>query len=61
LKLDKEETKKARTEERKKRIARGKSFDVFNEEWQHEKMDEENLKFYGSWPDANIIEPLMRA
>ncbi|WP_300458810.1 hydantoinase B/oxoprolinase family protein [Desulfobacula sp.] len=61
LKLDKEKTEQARAKERQNRIGRGKSFDVFCEDWSKEQIDEKNLRFYGTWPDAQVIEPIMRA
>ena len=60
LKINSEETKKLREEERKSRIRRGKPFQEFIKEWEKKKPPEEVLKYYGSWPDAKPIAPLIR-
>ena len=60
LKVDKAATETAKTEERQGRIQRGKPFDAFNEEWLQQKVDDSILKFYGTWPDAECIEPIFR-
>jgi N-methylhydantoinase B/oxoprolinase/acetone carboxylase alpha subunit len=60
LKLNREATDRARIEERKARLARGKPFDAFSAEWSKEKMEDSLLKFYGTWPDAKCIQPIFR-
>jgi N-methylhydantoinase B/oxoprolinase/acetone carboxylase alpha subunit len=60
LKLDEEATSRAKEAERKARIERGKSYEAFNGEWLKEKIDDSLLKFYGTWPDAQCIQPIFR-
>ena len=60
LKIDQAATQTARAEERQGRIQRGKTFDAFNEEWLQQKVDDSILNFYGTWPDAECIEPIFR-
>lgn len=55
-----EETKRLRAEERRARIARGRPLREFETEWLKRKPPEEILKFYGSWPDAQSSGPLFR-
>ncbi len=59
-KLDLEKTKQLRDQERKARLARGKSFDVFQQEWSKKSPPQEILQFYGSWPDAKPTGPVIR-
>lgn len=60
LKVDTEATKKSRQAEREARIKRGKSYELFSEEWSKLKIDESLLKFYGTWPDAKMVAPIFR-
>ena len=60
LKIDTAATQTAMAEERQGRIQRGKTFDAFNEEWLQQKVDDSILKFYGTWPDAECIQPIFR-
>lgn len=60
LKIDTAATQTAKAEERQGRIQRGKTFDAFDEEWRQQKVDDSILKFYGTWPDAECIEPIFR-
>jgi acetophenone carboxylase len=60
LKIDQEGTEKARQAERQARIQQGKPYDEFEKEWLSQKIDESLLTFYGSWPDAEIVTPVMR-
>ena len=39
---------------------RGRPYDEFQKEWLKKKPPEEILGFYGSWPDAKVIAPVMR-
>ncbi|HJT01275.1 MAG TPA: hydantoinase B/oxoprolinase family protein, partial [Terriglobales bacterium] len=59
-KLDAEGTKRQRDEERKARLARGKRFDEFHQEWSKKSPPQEILHWYGSWPDAKPTAPVMR-
>ena len=60
LRVDQEETARLREEEKKARIKRGKPYDQFEKEWLKKKPPEEALKFYGSWPDAQVVTPIFR-
>ena len=44
----------------RRRIARGRPYTEFEAEWPQRKPPEEILTWYGSWPDAKVVEPLMR-
>jgi acetophenone carboxylase len=59
-KIDQEGTSKARQAERQARIQQGKPYDEFEKEWLSQKIDESLLTFYGSWPDAEVVTPIMR-
>jgi len=60
LKLDSEGTESARQEERQVRIQQAKPYNEFEQDWLGQKMDESLLKFYGTWPDAEIVAPPFR-
>ncbi|HEY6902995.1 MAG TPA: hydantoinase B/oxoprolinase family protein, partial [Candidatus Acidoferrales bacterium] len=59
-KLDMEKTKQQRDEERRARLARGKSFEEFQKEWSKKSPPKEILQYYGSWPDAKPLGPVVR-
>jgi len=59
-KLDPEKTKQLRQDERKSRLARGKSFDEFQKEWSKQSPPQDILQFYGRWPDAKSLGPIFR-
>jgi len=59
-KLDAEKTKQLRDEERRARLARGKSFSEFEKEWNKLSPPKEILQWYGSWPDAKPTGPIIR-
>ena len=59
-KLDAEKTKQQRDEERRARLARGKSFEEFQKEWSKKSPPKEILQWYGSWPDAKPLGPVVR-
>ena len=59
-KLDPEKTKQHTDEERRARLARGKSFDEFQKEWSKKSPPKEILQWYGSWPDAKPLGPVVR-
>ena len=58
--LDAEKTRQQRIEERRARLARGKSFDEFHLEWNKKSPPKEILQWYGSWPDAKPTGPIFR-
>jgi hypothetical protein len=59
-KVDIEKTKQQREEERKSRMARGKSYDDFEKEWNKKSPPKEALLYYGTWPDAKSTGPVFR-
>ncbi|HSA92396.1 MAG TPA: hydantoinase B/oxoprolinase family protein [Terriglobales bacterium] len=59
-KLDPEATLRAREEERRARLARGRSFDDFHKEWSKKSPPPDILQWYGAWPDAKPLGPLFR-
>jgi acetophenone carboxylase len=59
-KLDPEKTKQLRDEERRARLARGKSFDEFQQRWSKLSPPKEILQWYGTWPDAKPTGPCFR-
>lgn len=60
MRLDEEATAAARDAERAARLARGTSYDEFEAEWLALKIDDSLLKFYGTWPDAEMVTPIFR-
>jgi N-methylhydantoinase B/oxoprolinase/acetone carboxylase alpha subunit len=60
-KLDVEKTKQQRDEERRARLARGKSYEEFHREWNKKSPPKEILQWYGSWPDAKPTGPIIRS
>ncbi len=59
-KLYPEKTRQQRDDERRARLARGKPFDKFQEEWNKKSPPKEILQWYGSWPDAKALGPVFR-
>jgi N-methylhydantoinase B/oxoprolinase/acetone carboxylase alpha subunit len=59
-KLDVEKTKQLRDAERQARLNRGKSFAEFQKEWSKKSPPQEILQWYGSWPDAKPLGPVIR-
>lgn len=59
-KVDVEKTKQQRDEERRARLARGKSFAEFESEWNKKSPPKEILQWYGSWPDGKPTAPVIR-
>ncbi len=58
--VDHEQTARLREEERKSRLARGKTWDEFIAEWSKKNPPEEILEWFGSWPDGAPIKPIFR-
>ena len=58
--VDYSETKQKRELERKARLERGRPYDEFEKEWATKRPPEEILTWYGSWPDAKLVRPIMR-
>jgi acetophenone carboxylase len=59
-KVDIEKTNQQRQEERKSRLARGKSYDEFEKDWNKKSPPKEALLYYGTWPDAKSTGPVFR-
>jgi len=59
-KLDPQKTNEQRDAERRARLARGKSYDEFEREWNKLSPPKEILQWYGSWPDAKPTGPIFR-
>jgi acetophenone carboxylase len=57
---DEEKTKELRRLEREDRLRRGKSYAEFEQEWLQKKPPEDQLTYYGSWPDARVVRPIIR-
>jgi len=60
LDVDQEKTEKLRNDERQKRLKQGKTYDEFIEGWADRYPDEKILEYYGSWPDAEPVNDIMR-
>jgi N-methylhydantoinase B/oxoprolinase/acetone carboxylase alpha subunit len=59
--VDLDATAKLRTQELAARKKRGRPYDEFEATWLQQKPADDILAYYGSWPDAKIVNPLMRA
>ncbi len=59
--VDFDETARLRAEELKARKQRGRPYAEFEAQWLEQKPRDEILTYYGSWPDARIVTPLLRA
>jgi acetophenone carboxylase len=57
---DAEKTAELRRKEREDRLRRGKSYEEFEKEWLKQKPAEEQLGYYGSWPDAKMVNRIIR-
>jgi N-methylhydantoinase B/oxoprolinase/acetone carboxylase alpha subunit len=60
FRVDHERTQELREAERQARLERGKPWEDFQAEWSEKRPPEEILQWYGSWPDAEQTEPVMR-
>ncbi|MBI4528595.1 MAG: hydantoinase B/oxoprolinase family protein [Deltaproteobacteria bacterium] len=59
-KVDTAGTERLRQMERQARLARGKPYEEFQEEWSKKSPPQEILQWYGTWPDAKPIAPIFR-
>lgn len=59
--VDERQTAALREQELAARKARGRPYDEFVQGWLRQKPRDEILGYYGSWPDAREIAPLLRA
>jgi hypothetical protein len=57
---DAEKTQDLRKLEREKRLRLGKRYDEFETEWLKKKPPEGQMAYYGSWPDARMVNPIIR-
>lgn len=57
---DEEKTAELRQEKRKDRLSQAKSYADFEREWLKKKPAEDMLTYYGSWPDAKMVNPIIR-
>ncbi|MCX7171060.1 MAG: hydantoinase B/oxoprolinase family protein, partial [Proteobacteria bacterium] len=59
--VDHAATTKLRAQELVARKQRGKPYAEFEKIWSTKKPADEILLYYGSWPDAKVVNPIMRA
>lgn len=59
--VDHERTARLRADELDARRRRGRPYAEFEAEWSAQKPDDSILAYYGSWPDAKEVAPLLRA
>lgn len=59
--VDRDATAALRASELAARRARGRPYDDFVVDWEKQKPRDDILAYYGSWPDATEIAPLLRA
>ena len=59
--VDVDATAKLRSEELLARKKRGVRYQEFEPGWLKQKPSDDILRYYGSWPDAKIVSPLLRA
>jgi acetophenone carboxylase len=57
---DEEQTAALRQAERKDRLSRGQLYTEFEKTWLQKRPPQDMMKYYGSWPDANIVHPIIR-
>ena len=57
---DPKKTEELRKAEHERRLGRGKNYEEFEKEWSTRKPPEEQLGYYGSWPDARMVRPIIR-
>lgn len=60
LRYDVEATARARQAVIDARLGRGVPYDEFEAGWSQRKPDESILQFFGSWPEGNVVTPVMR-
>lgn len=58
--LDEEATSARRADLVSQRLARGVPYDEFEAGWSTKKPDESILQWFGSWPEGNIVNPVIR-
>ncbi|MGD9864602.1 MAG: hydantoinase B/oxoprolinase family protein [Pseudodonghicola sp.] len=59
--VDPEASQRLIEAERQARLRRGRPYADFVADWQTKSPPAEILQYYGSWPDARVVNPIMRA
>lgn len=59
--VDLDKTTELRKQELAARLKRGSKYEQFESIWLKQKPKDDILAYYGSWPDAKIINPILRA
>ncbi|HEY93614.1 MAG TPA: hypothetical protein G4O15_01590, partial [Dehalococcoidia bacterium] len=57
---DEEKTVELRQKEREDRLQRGMRYEEFEKEWLEQRPPDDQLELYGSWPDARMINRIIR-
>ncbi len=57
---DVEKTRELRKREHDQRLSQGKNYADFEKDWLTKKPAEDQLEYYGSWPDAKVVRPIIR-
>jgi acetophenone carboxylase len=57
---DEDKTREMRKREHERRLSQGKSYDEFEIEWLKKRPAEDQLVYYGSWPDGKTVRPIIR-
>jgi acetophenone carboxylase len=57
---DEEKTRELRQHARSDRLCQARPYDEFEKEWLKRKPPEEMLAYYGAWPDARVVRPIIR-
>lgn len=60
LKVNRDETRRLREKERRARLERGKPWGEFQAEWSQLRPRDEILQWFGSWPEASPVAPVIR-
>ena len=60
VRVDDEATQAFRAEVVQARLGRGRPYDEFEAEWSQRKPDDSILEFFGSWPEGDVVTPVMR-
>ena len=58
--VDELKTEALRAEERRSRLARGRAYSEFESEWLKKRPPADQLNYHGSWPDAQVVRPIIR-
>jgi acetophenone carboxylase len=59
--VDLDTTAELRSQELVARKGRGMPYAEFEKGWSAKKPSDDILMYYGSWPDAKVVTPIMRA